>query len=136
MGFWPIKMRFFTLPTTKKVTRYIIRKTSTFSLLLLCTRLYYKDKNILSRRPVEPLKDEERDNHLFPVADICSWRSVPNHFFNDINHLCLQNRWDILEVTSVGLDGKQRVLCKNVSFAQNSQILYSKLFEDTYNRNV
>ncbi|XP_020606074.1 uncharacterized protein FLJ43738-like [Orbicella faveolata] len=35
-------------------------------------RLYYKDKNILCRRPIEPLKDEERDNHLFPVADICS----------------------------------------------------------------
>ena len=64
--------------TTNEGTRYIIRKTYTFSLPLLCTRLYYKDKNILCRRPIEPLKDEERDNHLFPVADMCSWRSLPN----------------------------------------------------------
>lgn len=35
-------------------------------------RLYYKGRNILRRRPIEPLKDEERNNHLFPVADICS----------------------------------------------------------------
>lgn len=35
-------------------------------------RLYYKDKDVLCGRPIEPLKDEERDNHLFPVADICS----------------------------------------------------------------
>lgn len=80
----------------------------------LCTRLYYKDKNILCRRPIEPLKDEERDNHLFPVADICSWRSLTNHFFNAINHLYLQNRWNILEVTSLGLRREQRVLWKNV----------------------
>lgn len=35
-------------------------------------RSYHKDKDILCRRPIEPLKDEEKDNHLFPVADICS----------------------------------------------------------------
>lgn len=35
-------------------------------------RLYYKDKDILCRRPIEPLTDEERNNHLFPVVDICS----------------------------------------------------------------
>lgn len=35
-------------------------------------RLYYKDQDVLCGRPIEPLKDEERDNHLFPVADICS----------------------------------------------------------------
>lgn len=104
----------FALKTTNKDTRYIIWKTSTFSLLLLCTRLYYKDKNILCRRPIEPLKDEERDNHLFPVADICSWRSLTNHFFNAIDRLYLQNRWNILEVTSLGLWREQRVLWKNV----------------------
>ncbi|KAL9960808.1 hypothetical protein ACROYT_G034311 [Oculina patagonica] len=35
-------------------------------------RLYYNDKDVLCRRPIEPLQDEERDNHLFRVADICS----------------------------------------------------------------
>lgn len=35
-------------------------------------RLYYRDRNMLCRRPIEPLKDDERANHLFPVADICS----------------------------------------------------------------
>ncbi|RMX52800.1 hypothetical protein pdam_00012207 [Pocillopora damicornis] len=35
-------------------------------------RSYHKDKDILCRRPIEPLKDDEKDNHLFPIADICS----------------------------------------------------------------
>lgn len=35
-------------------------------------RLYHRDKDTFCRRPIEPLRDEERDNHLFSVPHVYS----------------------------------------------------------------
>ena len=72
----PVKLRVSltlgSLQVSGTASERVTKQINTFLFFSSLTRSYHKDKDILCRRPIEPLKDDEKDNHLFPVADICS----------------------------------------------------------------